>query len=150
MLFDLNFEARFGILSSFSIYQDHICYYFHVLNFWPSYVNTKTSKSMRQIQVLIDFAKNATDGHQMDQTMGKTVCSAKNQNFGIFEMAWCSRMRFYSSSQKARGGYSRSRCHNPDSKVLDSGDLWEIFLWRVGGFDATEFASPVKTLWWCP
>ena len=30
---------------------------------------------------MIDFAKNATDGHQMDQIMGKTECSAKKQNF---------------------------------------------------------------------
>ena len=30
---DLNFEARFGILSSFSNLEDPICYYFHILNF---------------------------------------------------------------------------------------------------------------------
>ena len=38
MLFDLNFDARFGILSSFSIYQEPICYHFHVLNFLSTYV----------------------------------------------------------------------------------------------------------------
>ena len=43
--------------------------------------NTLTSKPMRQIQILIDFTKNGTDGHQMDQIMGKTKCSAKNKSF---------------------------------------------------------------------
>ena len=86
MLFDLSFQDRFGIILSFSIYQDHV-YYFHILNFWPSHVNTKTSKPMLQIQILIDFAKNGTDGHEMNLTTGKPECSAKNQNFGIFEMA---------------------------------------------------------------
>ena len=31
--------------------------------------------------ILIDFAKSGTNGHRMDQTMGKTGCSAKNHNF---------------------------------------------------------------------
>ena len=43
---------------------------------------------MRQIQILIDFAKNGTDRHQMDQMMVKTECSVKNQNFVFFLMAW--------------------------------------------------------------
>ena len=38
MLFDLNFDAIFGILSSFSIYNDSICYHFHVLNFFATNV----------------------------------------------------------------------------------------------------------------
>ena len=35
MLLDFNFEARFEILSSFSISYDPICYDFHILKFWP-------------------------------------------------------------------------------------------------------------------
>ena len=34
---------------------------------------------------MIDFDKNGTNGHQIDQTMGKTECSAKNLNFGILK-----------------------------------------------------------------
>ena len=43
--------------------------------------NTDTSKLMRLIQILIGFAKNAADWHQMNQVMGKPQCSVKNQNF---------------------------------------------------------------------
>ena len=32
---------------------------------------------MQQIQILIDLAKNGTDGHQMDQIMGKPSAVAK-------------------------------------------------------------------------
>ena len=32
---------------------------------------------MRQSQILIDSLKDGADGHQMDQIMGKTACSAK-------------------------------------------------------------------------
>ena len=35
MLLDLNFDARFGILSLFCISFGHICYYFQILIFWP-------------------------------------------------------------------------------------------------------------------
>ena len=28
--------------------------------------------------------------------------------------------------------YSRSRCHTPDSKVLDSGDFWRFFFFNGG------------------
>ena len=49
--------------------------------------NTKTSKPTRQIYILIDLSKNGTNGHLMNQIMGKTECSTKNQNFGVFEIA---------------------------------------------------------------
>ena len=32
--------------------------------------------------IYINFAKNGTDRHQMDQIMGKTECNAKNR-FGL-------------------------------------------------------------------
>ena len=35
MLFDLNFDAIFGVLSSFSTFYHTICCNFHILNFWP-------------------------------------------------------------------------------------------------------------------
>ena len=35
--------------------------------------------------MLTDFAKNGTHGHQMDQIMGKTKCSANNSNFSFFK-----------------------------------------------------------------
>ena len=36
---------------------------------------------MRQICMLIDFAKNGADGQQMDQIMGKQSAAPKKQSF---------------------------------------------------------------------
>ena len=52
-----------------------------LLTYGPS---TKTSLPTRQIQILIDFTKNGTGMHQIDQIMEKTECNAKNQNFCFF------------------------------------------------------------------
>ena len=49
----------------------------------------KTSKPMRQILILIEFAKNGTGRHQMDQIMEKKAeYSAINQNYVFSEMAY--------------------------------------------------------------
>ena len=52
-----------------------------MLTFIPKHENFKADAA----DLEIDFAKNGTNGHQMDQIMGKTECSAKNQNFGFLK-----------------------------------------------------------------
>ena len=43
--------------------------------------NMNNSKLMWEIYILIDFDKNGTNGHQMDQIIGETVKNKKKLNF---------------------------------------------------------------------
>ena len=58
-----------------------------LLTYGPS---TKTSKPMWQIKILIDSAKNGTDGHQMDQIMEKPSAAPKKKRFVFFNVLLCS------------------------------------------------------------
>ena len=60
-----------------------------LFTFWifgPTMLTERQSRCDRY-RYWFNFAKSGTDGHQMDQIMGKTKCSAKNQDFVIFEIA---------------------------------------------------------------
>ena len=49
-----------------------------IVTVWTKHENFKADAADLDID---RFANNGIDGHQMDQTMAKTECRAKNQNF---------------------------------------------------------------------